>query len=225
MKSATDLPLSHQSIMAVVPNSACEWIVSVINVVLLCTVYFLVENIWLGVRVDHHSFLINHHHLFSFTEIGPCIGPQWSVIGKWCCDWNASIAACGTILNSTVTTHLNHVFVVRVCLSPWPFYVRWVNYFLLFDSLAERLHRHVALLAYNHGFVGFMLRGCIGQSRRGTGIQVSLWNFKIGYVHYRTLLPFQCHSICYLFSVTVLLSKQWDEEEGWGSANHNTNHR
>lgn len=39
------------------------------------------------------------------------IGPQWSVIGSWNCDRDVSIAACGTMLNSTVTTHLYyHVF-------------------------------------------------------------------------------------------------------------------
>jgi hypothetical protein len=118
------LPFKLLLIKLLNPPSSCVWVngFRVVDVVLVlfCIVY---SQLWS--LVDHRSSIISLFSkqppsesfmpcLPSRNEIGPCIGPQWSVIGSWCCDWHVSIAACGTILNSTVTAHLYHVFASEI---------------------------------------------------------------------------------------------------------------
>jgi hypothetical protein len=73
--------------------------------------------------------------IMFLPRIGLCMGPQWSVIGSWCCDWNVSIAVCGTMLNSTVTAHLFYVLSSKtLSVSAHHHFMsgEWIIYFSLF---------------------------------------------------------------------------------------------
>jgi hypothetical protein len=156
--------------------------VSVLSMWCQCCFALFILNCEVWLIIDHRSslFFLNNHHpsrsclvCLPVTRLVPVLDPNGLSLGAGAVIdmFQLPPVALYWIAQSPL------IFIMflprKFCLSLLMtfFYTQWVNHFLLFDSLTERLCRCVA---YHHGFgllVGFTLE-CIGHPGKSLTI---LW--------------------------------------------------